>query len=278
MAIDNFTEYLTRRRTPYEIMPFHFASKAVTAGRLNSLWANNVFGRNGVGTYPGLVATQCTNATTGALQHRRTGGADKQRIAAMTVYSAQPVSLLLLDRLSHESGYNANAAAGEACAINLPSRITDNGVGVRMACEVITQIGTTQVAWEYNYTNVAGTASRNSAVGPLYAWFGATGQREAGFWQPFPLAVDSDSGVRSVEFVGAGTGTGTAGNYAATLYRPRAWFTIPGSPYVQRIDLGVRGASFLPEIHDEDCLYFVVASPLTATGTIQGYLETIIDT
>jgi hypothetical protein len=88
-------------------------------------------------------------------------------------------------------------------------------VGVFVALEIHTAVGTTATTVTARYTNQAGTGSRVTKA----VVFGGTSEREAGRFIILPLA-DGDTGVKSVEGVTVLATTGTAGAFGVVLFRP----------------------------------------------------------
>ena len=128
---------------------------------------------------------------------------------------------IVVDRLSHQGGLNATGTGAQTT--NLPTaalpRFT-NGIGVMMAIEIYTQIGTTTTTVTVSYTNQDGTSGRTSPAIQI----GGTGYREAGRIL-IPSLQAGDTGVRSVESIQLAGNTGTAGSIGITLFRPL--FLIP---------------------------------------------------
>lgn len=172
-------------------------------------------------------------------------------------------SYTLCDRLSHQGNLNATATTTQTT--NLPTaalpRYTD-GVGVMMALEIYTQIGSTASSFTVSYTNSDGTPGRTSPPMTI----GGTGFREANRFIQIPLA-SGDKGVRSVESITLAGNTGTAGAMGITLYKPLAMFNINNSDGPNIMDpIGGGHVGPLVGVDPNAYLFFVTIGNVATVG------------
>jgi hypothetical protein len=194
------------------------------------------------------------------------------KIGNLTNYATR---VMLVDRLSHMSGLSGTDATEQTT--NLPTaalpRYTD-GVGVLMAAEIWTQIGTTAQTLTVSYTNSAGVSGRTSKA----VIFGSSGNREAGHVAILPFQ-DGDSGVRSIESATLSGSTGVLGNFGLVLFKPLMMFTCHAAavPHLAREINGLIGGAFMPEIKNGCCLSGFSFSNRQNTSTLMSSQIRIIE-
>lgn len=277
MALTSIEDYRTLRKNKREIyVPFTKNSRTVVANRPYSYWLT----APNAGTAP-TTAVAPDNTTTGTLWPYNFGTFTAGLyIAELCIVNhvAANNSFELIDRLSHQGGLGGNVATVQTT--NLPTaaltRYTD-GEGVQVAAEIYTNIGTTgSTTFQLTkYTNTTPTANQASKF-PI---MGGTGLAEAGTFIKIPLA-DGDTGLRSVEEVQLGVGTGATGAWGVTLYKSLGFFA-PTSIFMQhgggkrnKWDNVYHGVA-LVEIQDNACLSLLGQSSTTATQIVQGHLKLI---
>ena len=188
------------------------------------------------------------------------GSSAKKRVIAAAGHSCNlPGSLtqfalqqIIIDRLSHQGGLSGIVATPQTT--NLPTaaltRYTD-GVGVMIAIEIYTQVGTTATNLTVSYTNSSGVGGR--VTKPID--FGGSTLRQNGHVFILPLQ-DDDIGVKSVESVTLAGTTGTAGNFGVTLFKPL--LAVPGfgtwTKDTARDYNGLIGLGTLPEVKNNACI------------------------
>ena len=179
---------------------------------------------------------------------------------------------ILIDRLSHQGGLSGTVTTEQTT--NLPTAaLTRNtsGVGVFIALQIYTQIGTTATTVTVRYTNTANASSTSQAV-----VFGGTSFREANRFISIPLA-DGDIGVKSVEGVTVLATTGTAGAFGVVLYRPLMFLPTFGgyNNFGSTPSEGVMlfGGRVI-EIPQDGCLDLIVMGPAAASNVCVHTIET----
>lgn len=225
-----------------------------------SLWTTAPEG----GSAPTTAAAP-TRATTGALGQRDASGSNY--LSRVHLGCTVAGTWILADRLSHQGGLDGTVTTAQTT--NLPTaaltRYT-SGVGVMMALEVYSQVGTGgSTTATVSYTNQTPTAGQTSPA----IVFGGTGNREAARFFIIPLAA-GDTGVSSVESVTLSVTTNLAGNFGVTLFRPLLFLPVDMTNSAQvTIDSFIHLGD-LPEVVNDACLFwiFVPGNSTTATGTM----------
>ena len=140
------------------------------------------------------------------------------------VSSAQAGSLMLCDRLWHNSGIVVTTITGQTInSVAWPARDkngTTDGVGVYIGLEISTATGAGASVISISYTNSAGTAGRTGTAIPLYA-----AASVAGSFYVFALQA-GDVGVRSVQTYTSSVSM-TSGVVHLVAFRPLAQLELP---------------------------------------------------
>lgn len=187
-------------------------------------------------------------------------------LARLWVQASSPGTLLLCDRLWHQSGIAVTTTTGQTVnSVTWPARDQNgstNGVGVMVGLEVST--ATTNAAanstMTITYTNDAGTGSRTGTVGAAIPMaFPATAT--VGTFVPFVLAA-GDTGVRSVQTVTLAVSLG-AGAVHLVAYRILAQVTVASANIGDAADLVSLG---MPRCYDTT-VPFLLWIPTATTAT-----------
>jgi hypothetical protein len=244
--IATLQDYLDRAALPLQTVRDSKDNLSSASGRMYSSWTLTP----GAGAAPTSAVTP-TRTTVGAMGQLDAVGV--QRLARALTSIANPAVWIVCDRLSHQGGLSGIVTTPQTT--NLPTaaltRYT-SGVGVLVALEIYSAVGTTLQAPTVEYTNQAGVGGRVSPP----AWFGGTDNREARRLIPVSLQA-GDTGVRSVQSVTLGASTGTAGNFGVTLYRPL--FPLIGSSTVTepvRTDALLNLGGLMPVVEPGACLFY----------------------
>lgn len=240
------------------------------AGTFVSLW--RATGQPGQGAIPAAAAV-CNHTLIGAMGFT-------QQVAPVTSYSAwsnafcsnSAMTLEIHDRLMHMGGLNgtlttvqtvnldvnANLASG-----NLDKRKGDaNFSDIQWWLEWYTATGSTAVTATVSVTYNDGTA------GTLSASLAAT--RPASFMLPLNGLIPAAAAgkyIRDVDSVQLSATTGTAGSFGVTATRPRITMPLPLANKMEVFDWAALG---LPEIANSSCLFPIVLTSTTSTGTMRG--------
>lgn len=239
------------------------------AGTFVSLW--RATGQPGQGAIPAAAAA-CNNALTGAFQFT-------QQTAPATSYGAYleaatgnaMMTLEIHDRLAHMGGLNGTLTTAQTVGIdfsalssdNLAERIGDNNYSdIQWWLEWYTATGSTAVTATVNVTYNDGT------TGSLSASLAAT--RPASFMLPlngYIPAAGAGKYIRAITSVTLSATTGTAGSFGVTATRPRMTIGCPIANFKFIADWAQLG---LPKIYNGSCLFPIVLTSTTSSGTVRG--------
>lgn len=242
---------------------------AVAAGNYVSMWRAN--GQPGQGAIPGAVAN-CTHLTTGAIGFtQQTAPAASYGAYLEAVFSNSAMTLEIHDRLMHMGGLNGAQSAAQTVGIDLNGVTADNMVArvgdtnysdVQWWLEWYTATGSTAVTATVSVTYNDGT------TGTLSASLAAT--RPASFMLPLNGLIPSAAAgkfIRAVTSVQLSVTTGTAGSFGVTATRIRMSQSCPLANFKSSSDWAALG---LPKIENSACLFPIVLTSTTSTGTVRG--------
>lgn len=239
------------------------------AGTYVSLW--RATGQPGQGAIPGAAAV-CNNALTGAIGFA-------QQTAPATSYSAYleaatsnaAMTVEIHDRLAHMGGLNGTLTTAQTVGIDL-SAISSDNMAVRIG-----DSNYSDVQWWLEWYTATGATAVTATVavtyndgttGTLSASLAAT--RPASFMLPLNGLIPSAGAgkfIRAITSVTLSATTGTAGSFGVTATRPRMTIGCPMANFkyiANWADLG------LPEICNSSCLFPIVLTSTTTSGTVRG--------
>lgn len=239
-----------------------------TAGTFVSLW--RATGQPGQGAIPAAAAA-CNNALTGAIGFT-------QQTAPATSYGAyleaatgnSAMTLEIHDRLAHMGGLSGALASAQTVNIDLNSLSADNLVerkgdsnysDVQWWLEWYTATGSTAV------TATVAVTYHDGTTGTLSASLAAT--RPASFMLPLNGLIPSAAAgkfIRGITSVTLSATTGTAGSFGVTATRPRMTLGCPIANFKTIADWAALG---LPEIYNGSCLFPLVLTNTTSSGTVR---------
>lgn len=266
-TLDGIVKALGNNSSRIVIDKASIASQA--AGSFVSLWRAN--GQPGQGAIPAAAAV-CNNALTGAIGFT-------QQTAPATSYGAYleaatgnaAMTLEIHDRLAHMGGLNGTLTTAQTVGIdfsalsseNLAERIGDNNYSdIQWWLEWYTATGSTAVTATVNVTYNDGT------TGSLSASLAAT--RPASFMLPLNGLIPSAAAgkfIRGITSVQLSATSGTAGSFGVTATRPRMTIGCPIANHKFVADWAALG---LPEIYNRSCLFPIVLTSTTTSGTVRG--------
>lgn len=239
------------------------------AGTFVSLW--RATGQPGQGAVPAAAAV-CNNALVGAIGFaQQTGPATSYGAYLEVATSNAAMTLEIHDRLAHMGGLVGNLSSAQTVNLNLNSLSTDNLVerigdsnysDVQWWLEWYTATGSTAVTATVNVTYNDGT------TGSLSASLAAT--RPASFMLPLNGLIPSAAAgkfIRGITSVQLSATSGTAGSFGVTATRPRMTIGCPIANHKFVADWAALG---LPEIYNSSCLFPVVLTSTTTSGTVRG--------
>ena len=239
------------------------------AGTFVSLW--RATGQPGQGAIPGAAAV-CNNTTVG-------GVGFTQQTLPTTSYGAYlevatsnaAMTVELHDRLAHMGGLVGNLASAQTVNIDLNSLSADNLVerkgdsnysDVQWWLEWYTATGSTAVTATVAVTYNDGTTGTLSV--PLAATRPASHLIPLNGLMP---AAGAGKYIRAITGVTLSATTGTAGSFGVTATRPRMTIGCPIANFKFVADWAALG---LPEIFNGTCLFPIVLTSTTSSGTVRG--------
>lgn len=239
------------------------------AGTFVSLW--RATGQPGQGAIPAAAAV-CNNALTGAIGFT-------QQTAPATSYGAYlevatgnaSMTLEIHDRLAHMGGLIGTPITAQTVGIDFSALSSDNIAArkgdsnysdIQWWLEWYTATGSTAVTATVNVTYNDGT------TGALTVSLTAT--RPASLMIPLNgliPAAGAGKYIRGIVSVQLSATTGTAGSFGVTATRPRMTIGCPIANHKFVADWAALG---LPEIYNSSCLFPVVLTSTTTSGTVRG--------
>lgn len=182
---------------------------------------------------PGIAGAALTSYT-GQLPFLNPAGALEARLANFNATSGQPGTLVLADRLWHNSGLNLTISTAQTInSVALPARDSNgviNGENVFIGLEVSTITGAGTPSFSMTYTNPSGTAGK-TANGLL------TGVATSAIGAFYPMGTASgDNGVKTVETFTL-SATWTSGTAHLVAYRELARLNIPSGSLPTPLDV-----------------------------------------
>lgn len=240
------------------------------AGTFVSLW--RATGQPGQGAIP-AAAANCNNATVGGIGFA-------QQVSPATSYGAYlefaasnaAMTLELHDRLRHMGGLSGILATAQTVGIDLDGVTADNMVerigdsnysDIQWWLEWYTATGSTVVTATIDVTYNDGTTGNLTALS-----LAAT--RPASFMASLNGLIPAAAAgkyIRAVNSVKLSATSGTAGSFGVTATRPRMTIGAPIANFKFVADWAALG---LPEIFNSSCLFPVVLTSTTSSGTVRG--------
>lgn len=213
---------------------------------------------------PGMAGAALT---TYAGQLPFANGAADQYLARFSAFSATTGTLVLCDRLWHQSGIVVTTITAQTInSVAFPARdntATTDGAGVRIGLEVSTLTGAGASVHSISYTNSAGTAGKTGSPRVAY-----TAASVVGAFYDYGLAA-GDVGVRSVQTFTSSISM-TSGVVHLVAYRELARVSIPLAATEYYIDALTAG---MPKLHDNTVPFFLwipgtTGAPTTLMGQV----------
>lgn len=249
------------------MQPPQFISKAAPG---NSYVAGRPYSMFYLGGVPGAAAAPAPGIAGAALTSyagqipvpAASGNTHLARFSG--VHGAQGGTLLLCDRLWHNSGVSVTTATAQTVtSVAWPARDLNgatDGAGVYIGLEIVTATGAGAATPSISYTNSAGTSGRTSVTVDTYA-----ASSPAGYFYRLGLQA-GDVGVRSVESVTLGVSM-TGGSISLVAYRILATLELPNSNIPNALDALSSG---MPRLYDNTVPFLIFLPSSTAAGTVSG--------
>lgn len=240
------------------------------AGTFVSLW--RATGQPGQGAIP-AAAANCNNATVGGMGFA-------QQVSPATSYGAYlefaasnaAMTLELHDRLRHMGGLSGILATAQTVGIDLDGVTADNMV------ERIGDSNYSDIQWWLEWYTATGSTVVTATIAVTYN-DGTTGNltalslaatRPASFMASLNGLIPAAAAgkyIRAVNSVTLSATSGTAGSFGVTATRPRMTIGAPIANFKFVADWAALG---LPKIFNSSCLFPVVLTSTTSSGTVRG--------
>lgn len=265
---DQLIDALSNNSSRFVIDKASIASQA--AGTFVSLW--RATGQPGQGAIP-AAAVVCDNTLAGAMGFtQQVAPATSYGAWANAVCSNSAMTLEIHDRLMHMGGLNGTLTTAQTVNLDVNANLASGNIDKRKGdsnfsdiqwwLEWYTATGATAVTATVSVTYNDGTS------GTLSASLAAT--RPASFLLPLNGLIPAAAAgkyIRDVDSVQLSATTGTAGSFGVTATRPRMTMPLPLANKMEVFDWAALG---LPEVANSSCLFPVVLTSTTSTGTVRG--------
>lgn len=266
-TLDGLVSALGNNSSRIVIDKASIASQA--AGTYVSLW--RATGQPGQGAIPAAAAA-CNNATVGGIGF-------SQQVDPVTSYGAyleaatgnSAMTLELHDRLAHMGGLNGTLTTAQTVGIDFASLSSDN-LAARKG-----DANYSDIQWWLEWYTTTGATVATATVGVTYN-DGTTGTLTVSLAanRPGSLAIPlnglipaagAGKYIRAITTVTLSATTGTAGSFGVTATRLRMSI---GSPIANFKSVADWAALGLPEIFNGSCLFPIVLTSTTSSGTVRG--------
>lgn len=241
------------------------------AGTFVSLW--RATGQPGQGAIPGAAAS-CDHTLVGAMNFTQQTAPATSYGAYMEVATGNAaMATEIHDRIAHMGGLSGTVTTAQTVNLDLNSLLATNNTSDRIG-----DSNYSDVQWWLEWYTATGSTAVTATVNVTYN-DGSTGAltgvslaatRPASFMQPlnsYIPAAQSGKYIRGVVSVQLSATTGTAGSFGVTATRPRMTLGTPIANYKVTADWAELG---LPKIHNSSCLFPLVLTSTTLSGTVRG--------
>ena len=266
-SVDAIVDAMANKSSHLIIDKASIASQA--AGNYVSLW--RATGQPGQGALPAAAAA-CNNATVGAINFTQQTAPSTSYLAQLEVSCGNSaMTLEIHDRLAHMGGLNGTLTTAQAVGIDFNSLTADNLPARRGDTNF------SDIQWWLEWYTATGATAANATVAVTYN-DGTTGNltaaslaatRPASLMIPLNGLIPSAGAgkyIRAVNTVTLSATTGTAGSFGVTATRFRGSVFAPIANAKFKEDWATLG---LPEIANRSCLFPIVQTSTTSSGTIR---------
>ena len=242
-----------------------------SAGNYVSMW--RATGQPGQGAVP-TTAAVCTTALTGAMGFaQQTAPATSYGAYMEVVTSNSAMTVEIHDRIAHMGGLSGTLTTAQTVGIDLSTLLSTSNVNVRIG-----DANYSDVQWWLEWYTATGSTAATATVAVTYD-DGTSGNltaislaatRPASFMVSLNALIPAASSgkyIRAVNTVTLSGSTGTVGNFGVTATRIRMASMCPVAnlkTISNWADLG------FPEIGNSACLFPVVLTSTTSSGTLRG--------
>ena len=236
-----------------------------------SLW--RATGQPGQGAIPAATSV-CNNTTLGGMGFRQQTSPSTSYGSYMEVATSNSLMTVEIhDRLAHMGGLNGTLTTAQTVSLDLSTLGATNNISNRIG-----DTNYSHVQWWLEWYTATGTTAVTATVNVTYN-DGTTGAlasaslaatRPVGFMLSLNAlipAAASGKYIRAVNNVTLSATTGTAGSFGVTATRPRMTLSTLVANMKFVADWAQLG---FPEIFNESCLFPIVVTNTTSTGTVRG--------
>lgn len=241
-----------------------------TAGTFVSLW--RATGQPGQGAIPVTTPAVCNEALVGAIGFtQQTAPATSYGAYLEAVTGNASMTVELHDRLMHMGGLSGTLTTAQTVGMDL------NGVTTNNMVERIGDANYSDVQWWLEWYTATGATAVTATVNVTYN-DGTTGSLTVSLAATRPAslmiplnglipAAGAGKFIRGITSVQLSATTGTAGSFGVTATRPRMTIGCPIANYKFVADWAALG---FPEIFNNTCLFSIVLTGTTSSGTVRG--------
>lgn len=240
------------------------------AGTFVSLW--RATGQPGQGAIPAAAAV-CDNTLTGCFGFNQQTAPNTSYGGWLNAVSGNAaMTMELHDRLMHRGGLNGTLATAQTVGLDISANLATSNLDTRKG-----DANYSDIQWWLEWYTATGATAVTATVAVTYN-DGSTGTlsvslaatRPASFMQPLNGLIPGASAgkyICSVDTVTLSATTGTAGSFGVTATRPRMTLPLNIANKMEVADWQVLG---LPEIFNSSCLFPLVLTSTTSSGTLRG--------
>jgi hypothetical protein len=264
MAISTMDGLVSALGSTNQEFAFYAASVTNVAGGLINMARSGVtsFGQAAIPTVIGSGGHVPVDGVAGYPTIAAGGGGTTLYIARADGFSTVAGSLMIYDRVWACSGFSGTTAPGAQSLTGftaLPSvRAPSSGEGLEIFLESYTAVGASASNVTVQYTNSAGTASRNTVSEAITASFPINRLQKL-------RLQDGDIGIQSIQSLTLSATTGTAGNFGIVLAKRKATIPMGVINVSTAVDFATLG---MPTVQSDSALMFVNLSTASTTGLI----------
>jgi len=236
-----------------------------------SMW--RATGQPGQGAIPAAAAI-CTNALTGACNfNQQSSPATSYAALFYAVCSNAAMTVEMHDRLMHMGGLSGTVITAQTVGIDISANLATSNIDARKG-----DANYSDIQWWLEWYTATGSTAVNATVNVTYndastgnlTAIALAATRPASFVQPlnsYIPAAQSGLFIKAVNTVTLSASTLTAGSFGVTATRPRLNAPIPLANLSFTYDWAALG---LPEIPNSACLFPIMLTSTTSTGTLRG--------
>lgn len=240
------------------------------AGTFVSLW--RATGQPGQGAIPAAAAV-CDNTLTGAIRFtQQAAPATTYGAWANAVCSNSAATVEIHDRLMHMGGLNGTLTTAQTVGVDISANLATANLNARKG-----DANYSDIQWWLEWYAGTGATAATATVAVTYD-NGTTGTlsvslagiRPASLMIPLNGLIPSAGAgkyIRAITTVTLSATTGTAGSFGVTATRPRMTLPLPLANKMEIFDWAALG---LPEIFNSSCLFPLVLTSTTSSGTVRG--------